>query len=72
MSEAKRIAISVSAHMHDSLYSLAQSQGVSLSRLTWAILLNKLLEPGTQQILAGIPSLSADDQSTEAQPTEQD
>jgi hypothetical protein len=71
MSEAKRIAISVSSHMYESLYALAESQGVSLSRLIWAIALNKLLEPGTQQMLAGIHKLPASDQSS-TDPTEQD
>ena len=73
MSEAKRIAISVSEQMHESLSALAESQGVSLSRFAWAVLLFKLLEPGTQQMLAGIPKLSAvDDPTIEAQPAEQD
>jgi hypothetical protein len=71
MSEAKRIAISVSPHMYDSLYSLAESHGVSLSRFAWALLLNKLLEPGTQQMLASIPKISTGDQSSN-DPAEQD
>jgi hypothetical protein len=71
MSEAKRIAISVSEQMHESLSALAESQGVSLSRFAWAVLLFKLLEPGTQQMLAGIHKLPASDQSS-TDPTEQD
>lgn len=54
MSDAKRIAIHVSEQMHDDLLAIAEMQGVTLSKLSWAWLFEKYTEPGTQQMLERI------------------
>lgn len=54
MADAERIAISVSQQMHSDLTAIADMQGISISKLSWAWLFEKYTEPGTQQMLQQI------------------